>query len=167
MARPDLLRRFPSRRTSRKHSAAIPVADRGPFPALAEDFAVLDEVVAEPFRELDLEALGHQYRYRRQQIGILLGSALLSGLAAVQAVLSTEVWPGAVVLLLGLLLGTSSRLAGELEMSANFLRARVRAERLRSLHFQFLARTGPYAGQDRVKALHLAVAEVKAGKEPT
>ncbi len=162
----DLLNRFPSRRRARQFWPAIPEDERAAYPALADDFAVLDEVVAEPFRRLDLAALRQQYRYRRQQVFVLLGSALISGFAALQAVLPAESWPGIVVAVLGFALAGSSLAAKELGMLPEFLAARIRAERLRALHFQFLSRTGPFAREDRVRALRLAVVEVEAGREP-
>lgn len=160
-----LLARFPSRRTARQFWPVIPENERAAYPALADDFAVLDEVVAPPFRELDLAALDHQYRHRRQQVVVLLGSALLSGVAALEVAFPEQSFLGLVVAVLGVVLAWSSRLAEELKMLPAFLAARIRAEQLRSLHFQFLARTGPFAGSDRRTALELAVADVQAGKD--
>ncbi|MDQ2706920.1 MAG: hypothetical protein M3Z25_04485 [Actinomycetota bacterium] len=101
-------------RTPRESSPVVSEAERAAYPSLAEDFAVLDEVVAPSFREADLAALDRQNRYRRQQVVVLLGSALLSGFAALQAVFPEQRWPGVVVAVLGLVLATTSRAAGEL-----------------------------------------------------
>lgn len=167
MKRPVLLARFPSLRTPRTSTPVIDPDARATYPTLAEDFAVLDEVVGEAFRESDLAALDRQNRYRRQQMVVLVGSALLSGFAAVQAIAPDQRWPGVVVAVVGLLLATASRTADELHSLAGFLSARVRAERLRSLHFRYLSRTGAFAGPDRVAVLRRAVVDVQKGKEPS
>ena len=44
---------------------------------------------------------------------------------------------------------------------------RVKAERLRALHFLFLSRTGKYADADREAELQRAVVAIRFGKEPT
>jgi hypothetical protein len=127
---------------------------------------VLDREVAGAFAELDLAALRGQNSYRRQQVLILLGSALLTGLGGLQAILPGQRWPGIVLALLGALVATSTRLTDERESKREYLEARLKAERLRALHFVYLSRTGAFAGPDRETALRRSVLAIRAGKEP-
>ena len=84
------------------------------YPDLAGDIAVAEEVVRAAFVESDLAALREQNRYRRQQVTIILGTALLSGLGGLQAVFPAERWPGIILSLLGIVLAFVGRTAGEL-----------------------------------------------------
>ena len=61
------------------------------YPALVDDIGVLDQVVGPAFAESERAALRHQNRYRRQQVIILLGSAVLTGLGGLQAVFPVTV----------------------------------------------------------------------------
>jgi hypothetical protein len=166
MTRPALLRRFPTLRSKDVSTPVLPpdVAQR--FPLLAPDVEVLDEVVGPVFAESDRAALHHQNAYRRQQVLMILGGAVLSGLGGLQAALSDERWPGLVLAVLGIVLAGLGQMAGELKTFERFLDERVKAERLRAMYFRFLSRTGRYAGDDRVVTLRRAVLAVKAGEEP-
>lgn len=144
----------------------IPPDSRAAYPALAADIAVLDREVAPVFAEYDKAALRDQNSYRRQQVLIFLGSALVAGLGGLQAVFPGQRWPGLLVAVLGIALAGSTRVAKEEALQAEYLGARVRAERLRGLHFQYLSRTGAYAEADRDTALRHAVVAIRAGKEP-
>jgi hypothetical protein len=69
------------------------------------------------------------------------GGLLTTAFGALQAWLQTAPWPGVVVATLGAAtsaLTTVARRQGSLQ---NYLTARVRAERLRSLYFEYLAST--------------------------
>lgn len=159
-----LLARFPLPRRA-ESPPVIPEEARAAYPALADDLDVLAREVTPSFRDYDLDAIRNQQRYRRQQVFILLGSVLGTGLGGLQAGLSDQRWPGVVLGLLGVLLATSSRWSGERASLAGYLAARVRAERLRALHFQYLSRTDRYAGPDRDLQLRRAVLAVRGGKE--
>jgi hypothetical protein len=164
--RPALLVRFPSLRqrvTSHPILARDAAAD---YPELAEDIEEANRLVAAAFEEADRAALVHQNRYRRQQVVIILGTALLSGLGGLQAVLPDERWPGAVLIVLGLALTFVGRTAGELGTFETFLDERVKAERLRSAYFRYLSRTGLYKRADRTSQLRRAVVAIKKGEEP-
>jgi hypothetical protein len=137
------------------------------YPDLAEDIAVAEEVVRAAFVESDLAALREQNRYRRQQVTIILGTALLSGLGGLQAVFPAERWPGIILSLLGIVLAFVGRTAGELGTLESFLDHRVRAERLRAAYFRYLSRTGRYKKGDRKIQLRRAVVAIKQGQEPT
>lgn len=165
MRRPALLVRFPTLRPIRSY----PVIDRKAatdYPELAEDIAVAEEVVGPAFAESDRAALREQNRYRRQQVVIILGTALLSGLGGLQAVFPEQRWPGILLVLLGLVLTFVGRAAGELGTFDGFLNERVKAERLRSAYFRYLSRTGRYRKADRASQLRRAVVAIKKGEEP-
>jgi hypothetical protein len=127
---------------------------------------VLDREVGPVFTEYDLAALRDQNAYRRQQVLIFIGSALLTGMGGLQAVFPGQRWPGVVLAVLGGLLAASTRAAGEQSLQRDYLEARVKAERLRGLHFLYLARSGPYAGPDRETALRRSALAIRAGRDP-
>ncbi|MBV9315763.1 MAG: DUF4231 domain-containing protein [Pseudonocardia sp.] len=114
----------------------------------------------------DLNALRHQHRYRRHQIMIVVGSAIVTGLGGLQAAHPDQRWPGVALTALSILLAASSRTVGELDALSEYLTERVKAERLRALHFRFLSRTRKFAGDDRVVVLKRAVIAIEAGREP-
>jgi hypothetical protein len=132
------------------------------YPELADDISAVDQVVTPAFHDADLSALRHQNRYRRQQVVIIVGSALLTGLGGLQAVFPGEKWPGLLLALLGALLAVLSNAVNELSALENFMTERVKAERLRSACFRFLSGTGRYAGADRVSVLRRAVLSIRA-----
>jgi hypothetical protein len=166
MRRPALLVRFPSLRTPRTSWPPIAPKTADDYPDLAVDIATVDEVVGPAFREADLEALTHQNRYRRQQVVIIFGSALLSGFGGLQAVFADQRWPGLVLGVLGALLAVLSTAVDELKALEHFMAERVKAERLRSACFRFLSRTGRFAGPDRESVLRRVVNTIRSGEEP-
>jgi hypothetical protein len=147
-------------------SHVLPADTAARYPALAEDVAVLERLVGEEFATSDHAALVEQNRYRFQQVVLALGAALLTGLGGLQAVMPDQRWPGIVLVVLGLVLTAVGRTAGELGTFERFLDERVKAERLRAMHFRYLSRTGRYAGPDRAIVLERAVLAVKNGEEP-
>jgi Protein of unknown function (DUF4231) len=161
-----MLRRFPKLRAPADSWSVIPSEKRAEYPEFAGDFAVLDREVAPAFTEYDLAALRDQNSFRRQQVLILIGSALVTGLGGLQAVFVGQRWPGVVLAVIGVLLAASTRAAGEQSLQRDYLEARVKAERLRGLHFLYLSRSGPYAGPDREAALRLSVLAIRAGRDP-
>src|SRR5215207_8122601 len=161
-----LLVRFPQLRAPSISYPVISPENRAASAALADDFEVLDRHVKGDFETCDVAALRHQNRYRRQQVIVLLGSALVTGLGGLQAIFPAQRWPGLLLTLLGVVLASSSRWAGERASLAEYLTERVKAERLRALHFRYLSRTGRFAGGDREIQLQRAVLAIRAGKEP-
>jgi hypothetical protein len=162
----QLLARLPSLRSPQTSPPVIPAETRQAYPTLAADFAALDEAVGDAFHGSDRAALRYQNRYRRQQVTILVGSVVTSGLGGLQALLADQRWPGVLLVLLGGALAASSRVTSELGAQNEYLAERVKAERLRALHFRFLSRTGRYAGGDRDVALRRAVLAIQSGREP-
>ncbi|GAA3260845.1 hypothetical protein GCM10020216_101030 [Nonomuraea helvata] len=164
--RPPLLVRFPTLRAPATSRSVIPARKQDAYPGLAADFEVLDREVTPVFARYDGAALRDQNRYRRQQVLILLGSALIAGLGGVQAVLPDHRWPAVLLTVIGVALAASTKYARESETLDGYLAARAKAERLRALYFRYLCRTGPYAGEDRQLALRRAVLAIEADKEP-
>ena len=136
------------------------------YPELAEDLDVIDRHVADVFGGVDALALRRQSAYRRLRSVLIVGSALLSGLGGLQAVFPDTLWPGVVLLVLGVAVTCLTLLAEDDESLQAYYDARMRAERLRAVAFSYLARTGAFSGDDRVTRLQRAVAEVAAGQEP-
>ncbi|MGR6917262.1 DUF4231 domain-containing protein [[Actinomadura] parvosata] len=164
--RPPLLMRFPTLRAAGGSTPVIPPDRRPDYPGLAADFAFLDDELSPAFAEYDGQARRDQNRYRRQQVLILLGSAVITGLGGLQAVLPHHQWPAILLTIIGVALAASTRYARESETLDRYMAARAKAERLRALYFHYLSRTGPYAGEDRGLALRRAVLAIRADKEP-
>ena len=162
----QLLARFPKLRSPSQSWPVIPDKNRSGYPELASDFSVLDRYVTPAFTTYDLAALRDQNRYRRQQVLIFVGTALLTGLGGLQAVFPAQRWPGVLLAVLGVALTASTRFAKESESHADYLKARVKAERLRALYFLYLSETAPYAEPGRETNLRRAVAAIEAGREP-
>lgn len=166
MKRPALLERFPRWRPRTESKPVIPLERARDYPSLADDVAVLDRVVGPAFAESDRAALVAQHRYRRQQVIILLGSALVSGLGGLQAVFPDQRWPGIALSLLGAVVAAVSLTANELKTLDGFLTERMKAERFRAMYFRYLSRTTRYRNADRESVLKRAVLSVKKGEEP-
>jgi hypothetical protein len=164
--RPALLVRFPRLKAPGTSWPVIPEGVRAGYPALQEDFAVLDEEVAPAFTTYDLAALNEQNRHRRHQVVLILGSAIVSGLGGLQAVFPDERWPGILLAALGLSLSVFGVWSKGQRSLDGYLTARLRAERLRALHFRFLSASGRYAGAQRREALRAAVRSICDGREP-
>jgi hypothetical protein len=166
VSRLALLRRFPTVRSTGVSTPVLPHDVAARYPGLADDIAVLDDLVGPDFADSDRKALRYQNTYRRQQVVLILGATLLSGLGGLQAALTDQRWPGILLTVLGLALAGLGQTAGELKTFERFLDERVKAERLRAMYFRYLSRTGRYTGSDRTKVLRRAVLAVKAGQEP-
>ena len=118
------------------------------------------------FCEYDIEAQREQNTYRRQQVILIVVSALTSGFGAVQAALGHDAWPGIVVGALGAFSAATASLAQERRAQGAYLDSRTKAERLKATAFAYLAEVPPFVGDSRVAALGQAVASVAQGKEP-
>lgn len=160
-----MLKRFPRFRPPHSHPI-ISAAKREAYPALATDLVVIDRELAPAFEECDSNAMRYQHRYRRPQVLILLGSALVVGLGGLQVALPDQWWPGVVLAVVGVVLAARSRFAKEQGWLHNYLDERVKAEGLRSDCFRYLSRTGNCASDDREFVLRRAVLAIQHGKEP-
>jgi hypothetical protein len=144
----------------------IPPDKWAAYPALAADLQFLERELTPVFHKHDLAALGDQNRYRRQQVLILVGSALASGLAGLQVVFADARWPGLLLAVLGALLASSTVWAHEARSRDGYQDHRVKAERLRGLYFLYLGRLAAYEGPDRDNSLREAVIDIARGRDP-
>jgi hypothetical protein len=137
---------------------ARPLIDRDArerFPMLARRISEADEVIYPAFAEYDRQALIEQNRYRWFVVSAIFGGLLTTVFGAVQAWLQSTQWPGVVVATLGAAttaLTTVARRQGSLQQ---YLTARLRAERLRSLYFQHIATPPPLDSDDQTDRLDL------------
>jgi hypothetical protein len=165
----ELFRRFPSVRLRATSRPVLPATTASDHPELADDLRVVEQVLAGPFEAADLEALTLQNAHRRRSVVVLLGSALLTGLGALQAAYAHQTWPGVVLGVLAALVAATSRIGVESGTAQRHLSARLQAEQLRALHLRYLARTAPFDAEDdgqRRRALERAVVEIGRGEEP-
>lgn len=164
-----MLRRFPALRWKPKPDwPLVPEQNQADYPELEGDFKVLKQELEPAFRRLDREALRLQNSYRLQNVVLILGGAVVTGLGAVQSVLGGGAAPVAVAqaCISGLLAGLSVYVIGKRSRDA-FLTTRLKAERLRAEYFLFLGRTGDYAlVPDRRAALAGRVREVTETEGP-
>jgi hypothetical protein len=134
------------------------------YPALRARIEEADRIVFPAFAALDMAARTEQNRYRWFTTLALVGGLLTTMFGALQAWLQSHPWPGVVVATVGAAtsaLTTVARRQGSLQ---TYLTARIRAERLRSLYFEHLAKP-PATGDDTatVIALEAAVAQHRYG----
>jgi len=165
--RPAILKRFPRLRYHPQSWPLVPPGKRDSFAGLTGDFEFLDQELMPAFAEFDLLALREQNRYWRQQIILVAGALLITVFGAVQAALHGQAWPGIVVGLLAAAVGAITATARQRDAQGAYLKARLKAERLRGLYFTYLAET--VADSDstaRHKALIANVAAIKHGEEP-
>jgi hypothetical protein len=144
----------------------IPADEAASYPALADDLVILRRHVAHHFRRQDETALRSQNRYRGIQVARLLVSAPLAGLGGLQAVWQDRRGPGILLAVLGAVVVSMTRWTDESQVLRRFLTARLKAERLRALHFQFLSRAEPFADDSSREAeLRRAVMTIAAAKD--
>lgn len=162
----DLFRRFPRFRPLRQSDPIIPPDAKAQFPTLAEDFEVLRKV-EERFAHYDLRALNGQNSFRMQGVIVLLGTALLTGLGGLQAVISSQRWPSIVLTVLAVVMASTSQWVVEDHAIDDYRHDRVQAERLRALYFIYLARIEPYTGDNRALLLEQAIDSIDQSEELT
>lgn len=163
--RPALLRRLPRLWWDRGEVwVPVPKDEQATYPALADDFAFLDEHLLPAFVDLDRRAQREQNRFRRQQLLILLGGAITTVLGAAQAALADAAWPGLLVAVTGAAVGALTFVARRRDSLSRYLSARLRTEQLRSVYFAYLGRVGEFAeGPRRQAALVGAVESIRHG----
>jgi hypothetical protein len=171
MPRPVLLKRLPKLRWRPAEDwPFMSQANREAFPELAEEFAVLDAELMETFRAFDHDALEAQNRFRLLQLLLLVGGAVATVLGTVQAALDGG------ALALGITEAVLAGLLAPLAVAARsgkshhrYLTSRLKAERLRSEYFVYLAGAGGYAALERGERRRLlgltvaAIADSEAG----
>ncbi len=171
------------RRSARQRFAVLSLLPRlhyrpGPPPvpvssAQARDWPLLQQRVVEAetlvfptFARCDIAARQEQNRHRWFTLLAIVFSFLTTVFGAMQAWLRADVWPGVVVATLGGLTSVLTSMARRQGTLHNFLDARTRAERLRSLYFTHMGRppsADPAVTGRQLHDLERAVAEVAWG----
>jgi hypothetical protein len=167
---PALLARFP--KLFWRRSAEQPWPDDLPvvrpahltdYPALADDLKVWLDQVEPRFRELDHQARILQNQFWRQHLALIIGGLVATSLGAVQAALGGGVTELAVAqaLLTGVLAGLTVLIRSR-RVQQGYFTTRLRAERIKSEFFLFLARVGTYAADDPVAKLRQQIDDIEA-----
>jgi hypothetical protein len=161
-----LFKRFPKLRW-RAGDPYPPISKKAQadYPALQDDFAILDQELLPIFIKFDQQALKNQNRYWLSQVVLIFGGALATILGALQAVLSNTPWPGIVEAVLAFTLTAVAGIGRDLHFQSSYFQSRVIAEVLRGEYFQFLGRLAPYDDDDedaRLQRLRDRVQEIKS-----
>jgi hypothetical protein len=96
----------------------------------------------------------------------IVGGLLTTTLGAVQAWLQSAAWPGVVVATLGAATSAITTVARRQGSLHNCLSARIRAERLRSLYFEYLVippESSDAKHQEHLRGVQLRVAGLESG----
>jgi hypothetical protein len=109
------------------------------YPLLRQQIVDADRLIYPFFAECDTTAQIEQNRHRWFTVLAVGGGLLTTVFGALQAWLQTAPWPGVVVATLGAATSALITVARRQGSLLNYLTARVRAERLRSLYFEYLA----------------------------
>jgi hypothetical protein len=136
------------------------------WPGLQQRVVEAEMLVYPMLSRCDITARREQNRHRWFTVLALGGAFLTTLFGAMQAWLQAAVWPGIVVATLGGATSVLTTLARRQGTLHNFLDARTRAERLRSLYFTHLARPPSHDPAETERELHeleRAVAEVTWG----
>ncbi len=142
--------------------------DREQYTQLAGDLAVWLDLIKPRFRRLDHTAQILQNQFWRQNVALIVGGLVATSLGAIQAVLGGGVVGLAVVqaVLTGALAGLTVLIRSR-RAQQSYLTARLKAERIKSEFFMFLARTGDYAVPDPQRALLQQVDDIEAAEGTT
>jgi hypothetical protein len=119
------------------------------YPLLRQQIVDADRLIYPFFAECDMTAQIEQNRHRQFTVLAIGGGLLTTVFGALQAWLQTVAWPGVVVATLGAATSALITVARRQGSLLNYLTARVRAERLRSLYFEYLA--GPPAIDEAIR----------------
>jgi hypothetical protein len=154
---PALLRRLPIV-NGPVETPIVPTEATTRFPELREDLDFLDEWLVPRFIECDLTAQRQQNRHRRQQLLLVAAGSLGAVLGAVQAALADDKWPALLVSLVAVLSAVFAQQVQHGHALPRYLDERARAERLRSVYFQYVVRVERYRGPSRRQRLREDVA---------
>ncbi len=143
----------------------VPPQSLEDYPWLRTDLMVWPEQLEHRFRQLDHRAQILQNRFWRQRVLLIGGGLLATSLATIQAA-----WGGGHVwlavfqaVLTGLLAGLAVLLRSR-RAQYGYLSARLKAERIKSEFYLFLARAGDYAHEDREARLSQAVDDIETAE---
>lgn len=172
---PALLKRFPRFFWRPKEDKqwdddwpVVPPAPLDDYRELESDLAVWRGQLESRFRKLDHRAKILQNRFWRQRVLLITGGLVATSLATAQAAIG-----GGNVILAVLQAGLTGLLAGltvlirSRRAQQGYLSARLKAERIKSEYFLFLARAGEYEGADaaRKRRLRQRVEDIEAAED--
>jgi hypothetical protein len=166
---PALVKRFPSfRRRSEAGQwpgdwPVVPPAALNDYPALADDLTVWRDQIESRFRRLDHRAQILQNQFWRQRVLLIAGGLVATSLATAQAAVGGGNVYLAVIqaVLTGLLAGLTVLIRSR-RAQQGYLSARLKAERIKSEFFLFLARADPYQDSARTARLLQHVDDIEA-----
>lgn len=140
----------------------------GPFPAdvrehYAADLQVLADDLLPGYVVEDRDALRAQNEYRRDQVVLIIGGVIATGLAAAPGQASGVWWKVAAAVAASFL-GMWATRSRDLNSHEHWRTSRLKAELLRGEYFLFLGRAEPYDKDGcRVRNLRRRVAEIRSG----
>jgi hypothetical protein len=166
---PALVKRFPSfRRRSeggqwRGDWPVVPPTALNDYPALADDLTVWRDQIESRFRKLDHRTQILQNLFWRQRVLLIAGGLLATSLATAQAAVGGGNVYLAVIqaVLTGLLAGLTVLIRSR-RAQQGYLSARLKAERIKSEFFVFLAMADPYKDAGRIARLLQQVDDIEA-----
>lgn len=138
------------------------------YPALRDDLTVWTEGMERRFRQLDHRAQLLQNQSWRQHVALIVGGLVATTLGAIQAAAAGGIeWLAvAQATLTGVLAGLAV-LVRSRRAQQGYLTARLKAERIKSEFFLFLARVGDYAKNDPRSRLQQRVDDIEAAEDIT
>ena len=137
------------------------------YPALVDDFKLLQEKLLPHFRQLNADALRYQNEFRLDQVMLIFGGALATILGVLHASLprTLAVWAGIVEAVLAAALSAVALRARTTGAQQRYFTLRLKAEKLRAEYFLFLGNLGIYADRTKRKAnLLRRLADIKSGE---
>jgi hypothetical protein len=165
---PVFLRRLPSLRwrpPPEEDQDILPRGAKTSYPNLIPDLAFLDQALMPDFRRLDRDALRCQNNFYLAQLTLIVGGALATILGAVQAGLGGNLALGLLETAVAAVIGLGALRTGAQTAQQGYFGNRLRAERLRSEYFLYLAGVPPYADEKRQQTLKRTVAQVANAEE--
>jgi len=144
----------------------VPLEPLAGYQALESDLALWRGQLEFSFRKLDHRAKILQNRFWRQRVLLITGGLVATSLATAQAAIG-----GGNVILAVLQAGLTGLLAGltvlirSRRAQQGYLSARLKAERIKSEYFLFLAMAGDYQGERRVRLLQQQVEDIEAAED--
>lgn len=133
---------------------------------LGADWDVLQKHLAQAYVEEDAEAGRAQNEYRRDQVVLIIGGVIATGLAALPGELGWVGWKVIAAIWAAFLAAWASR-SRDLNAQERWRTSRLKAELLRGEYFLFMSGAPPYGDPGcRVRNLRRRVAEIRSGGAP-
>jgi Protein of unknown function (DUF4231) len=129
--------------------------------------AEAERMIYPEYARWDITARREQNRHRWFSVLAIVGALLTTAFGAVQAWLADETWPGVAVATLGAATSVLTSMARRQGTLYNYMSARTRAERLKSLYFEHLGQPPPTsdraAADDEMFQLAKRVTQISSG----